>query len=121
MREHNRGLALEDATAGEEHFQGWFCRTDNGKYYVVAGHNHASVVEVQGLDNFKRSGGELTVTAEDLRRVQEWEKEIVKYRARESAKVMDCGRAEDNIRPMSLYQSSSRRRTHRRAGVCGSA
>ena len=99
MREHNRGLALEDATAGEEHFQGWFCRTDNGKYYVVAGHNHASVVEVQGLDNFKRSGGELTVTAEDLRRVQEWEKEIVKYRARESAKVMDCGRAEDNIKP----------------------
>ncbi|MCY3024623.1 MAG: hypothetical protein NTW87_37095 [Planctomycetota bacterium] len=99
MREHNRGLALEDATAGQEHFQGWFCRADNGKYYVVAGHNHASLVEVQGLDNFKRSGGDLVVTAEDLRKVQEWEKEMARYRARESAKVIDCGRAEDNIQP----------------------
>ncbi|HEY3322827.1 MAG TPA: hypothetical protein VGP72_20400 [Planctomycetota bacterium] len=99
LREHARGMALDDVTSGQEHFQGWFCRTDNGKYYAVAGHNHASIVEVQGIDRFRRSSGTVEVTAEELRKAQEWEKEIANYRAHESAKVIDCGRSEEKIEP----------------------
>jgi hypothetical protein len=91
MKEHDRGMRLDDVTCGQEHFQGWFCRSQaDGKYYAVAGHNHASVVEVAGLEKFKRLSGELNVTAEDVVRAQAWTKEVVKFRAREEAKVLDC-------------------------------
>ena len=40
-----RGMRLDDITPGQEHFQGYFTRTADNKYYAVAGHNHASVVE----------------------------------------------------------------------------
>lgn len=90
MKEHGRGLRLDDVTAGQEHFQGWFCRsTTDGKYYAVAGHNHASVVEVAGLEKFKRLGGEITVTPADLNQAQAWRKDVLKLRAREAAKVLD--------------------------------
>ena len=39
MPEHERGMILSDITVGEEHFQGYFCRTADNRYYVVAGHN----------------------------------------------------------------------------------
>lgn len=122
MKEHARGLRLDDVTVGQEHFQGWFCRVretpllepgrprpgngrdggvpppesagprgDHGsRYYAVAGHNHASVVEVEGLGKFKRLGGQLTVTAAEVDRTRQWAKDIVKFRAREEAKVLDC-------------------------------
>ena len=65
-------MRLDDLTAGQEHFWGWFARNlaDN-KYYVVAGHNHASVLEVTGLERFKRMSGELQITAADLLTVPE--------------------------------------------------
>jgi hypothetical protein len=91
MKEHGRGLRLDDVTVGQEHFQGWFCRsTTDGKYYAVAGHNHASVVEVAGLEKFKRLNGAFTITAADLDQTQAWRKEVNKLRSREAAKVLDC-------------------------------
>ncbi len=91
MSEHTRGLRLDDVTAGQEHFQGWFCRTEpEGRYYAVAGHNHASLVEVVGLDAYRRLGGDLRVTAEDLAQAQAWTKEVAKFRAREEARVLSC-------------------------------
>ncbi len=91
MKEHGRGLRLDDVTVGQEHFQGWFCRsTTDGKYYAVAGHNHASVVEVAGLEKFKRLGGEIAVTPADLNQTQAWRKDVNKLRSREAAKVLDC-------------------------------
>ena len=73
MTAHRRGMILEDITPGEEHFQGYFCRTADNRYYVVAGHNHASVLEVLGIDRCRRLGGELTVTAEDVHKAQQWD------------------------------------------------
>ena len=69
-----RGMRLDDITPGQEHFQGYFTRTADNKYYAVAGHNHASVVEVAGLDRFKRFSGELTIGAPDLAAAQSWER-----------------------------------------------
>ena len=93
MRDHERGLRLDDATAGQEHFSGYFCRTfEDGKYYVVAGHNHASVVEVVGVDKFQRLGGALTVAPDDVRKAQEWELHNAKLIARKDVRVIDCYR-----------------------------
>lgn len=88
-----RGLRLDDVTAGQEHFSGYFCRSfEDGKYYAVAGHNHASVVEVVGLDAARRLGGKLTVTPDDVRKAQDWERAHARQVARHEAKVLDCFR-----------------------------
>ncbi len=95
MPERPRGMRLDDATAGQEHFWGWFTRSraDN-KYYVVAGHNHASVLEVTGLDRFKRFGGELTITAADLQKAQDWERQHEQRLVYQRAPVLDSYRFE---------------------------
>ncbi len=99
MPEHQRGLDLSDATVGQEHFNGWVCRCrEDGKYYAVAGHHQASVVELIGLDDFTRLEGPLTVTPEDLRAAQAWEKEMAKYKARASIKLIQCTPLEKPVR-----------------------
>lgn len=100
MEENDRGLDLSDVTAGQEHFSGWFCRSrQDDKYYAVAGHHWAGVVEVEGLDAFKRLGGSLTVTPEDIAAAMAWEKETARYRAKDRLKVYDCYRAERSPLP----------------------
>ena len=90
MREHDRGMRLDDVTTGQEHFEGWFCRSaEDGRYYAVAGHNHASVVEVVGIDRYRRFGGEITVTEEDLARARERNAELVAFRSAREPRVID--------------------------------
>jgi hypothetical protein len=48
------------------------------------------VVEVSGIEKFKRLSGEIAVTAADVDRTLAWRKDVLKFRAREAAKVMDC-------------------------------
>ena len=99
MRDHQRGLRLENVTAGQEHFQGYFCRTlEDDKYYVVAGHNHASVVEVGGIDKFRRLRGTFTVTPESLRTAQAWEFDQQNKQAYERGSVIDCFRSKNPVR-----------------------
>ncbi|PAW86750.1 MAG: hypothetical protein B9S33_07390 [Pedosphaera sp. Tous-C6FEB] len=71
---NTRGMKMDDITAGQEHFQGYFTRTADNKYYAVAGHNHASVVEVAGLDRFKRFAGKLAIGGKELAATQAWER-----------------------------------------------
>lgn len=92
MKAHARGLVLDDVTSGEEHFSGWFCKTSDGKYYAVAGHNHISLVEVIGLNEFKRLGGELTVTDDDVVRARAWDARRQKTEVYARAPVLDCYR-----------------------------
>ncbi|MFM7292526.1 MAG: hypothetical protein ACKO6B_15055 [Planctomycetia bacterium] len=90
MREHDRGMRLDDVTTGQEHFDGWFCRsTEDGRYYAVAGHNHASVVEVVGMDRFRRFGGEITVTEEDVARARKRNADLVAFNAAREPRVID--------------------------------
>ena len=90
MKEHGRGLRLEECTAGQEHFAGYFCRTADDKYYVVAGHNHASVVEVAGMDRFKRLSGTVKVTDDDIKKAAAWEYETQKRKSYEEARIVEC-------------------------------
>jgi hypothetical protein len=90
MREHDRGMRLDDVTTGQEHFEGWFCRSaEDGRYYAVAGHNHASVVEVMGIDSFRRFNGEITVTEEDVQRARQRNAELVAFRSAREPRVID--------------------------------
>jgi hypothetical protein len=56
-----------------EHYQGCVVKADDGKVYAVAGHNHASVVRVDGLEDVVRREGTIRVTADDLARTRDWE------------------------------------------------
>lgn len=71
MKEHERGQLMTDLNAGQEHFAGWVCRSEqDGKFYAVAGHNHASVLEIIGLEDIRRTSGTITVTAEDIEKAR---------------------------------------------------
>jgi len=95
MEGARRGHDLSDVSAGQEHFSGWLCRSrQDGKYYAVAGHHWAGVVEVEGLDEFKRFGGTLTVTPDDVAAAMRWERQVARYRARDELKVHDCYQTE---------------------------
>ncbi|MBI2191688.1 MAG: hypothetical protein HYU36_06870 [Planctomycetes bacterium] len=89
MTEHHRGLRLDNHTPGQEHFNGYFCRASDGKYYMVAGHNHASLIEVKGLETFKRLSGEISLTADGLRNARNWEVEQQKQKVFAEAPVYD--------------------------------
>jgi hypothetical protein len=67
-----RGLTLDRVTLGGEHFGGSFQRADNGRYYLVAGHNHNSIVELTGLETMRRLESTFTVSDDDLAAVEAW-------------------------------------------------
>ena len=67
-----RGMSLDNFTMGEEHFGGGYYRTADGKFYLVAGHNHFSLVELQGLETMKRQESTLTLTTDDLAAAELW-------------------------------------------------
>ncbi|MCX5661344.1 MAG: hypothetical protein NTW19_16815 [Planctomycetota bacterium] len=73
--EHQRGFPLDNLSLGQEHFWGYLCKTvADGKFYAVAGHNHASIVEVQGLDKFKRLSGSVVVADADIAKTALWDR-----------------------------------------------
>ena len=93
MSEANRGLDLADITLGQEHFQGYFCKTQaDNKYYAVAGHIHGSVVEVLGLDKFKRIKGDFEVTPKLLVDTSAWDRAKEKREVYQRSPVIDCYR-----------------------------
>jgi hypothetical protein len=62
----DRGMSLDNVTLGGEHFGGGYFRTGDGKYYLVAGHNHNSIAELTGLDTMKRQQSIITITDKDM-------------------------------------------------------
>jgi len=92
MADFHRGLDLADVTAGQEHFQGCFRKTADNRYYVVAGHNHASVVEVIGIDKFRRYPGTVRITPKEIRTARSYRHGLAAVTVHRKAPVMDCYR-----------------------------
>ncbi|MHC4884142.1 MAG: NHL repeat-containing protein [Planctomycetota bacterium] len=92
MTECKRGMDLTGITPGAEHFRGYLTRTrEDNRHYLVAGHNHISILEILGLEKYKRMEGTLTVTPDDIRRVQAWEKAQAKKTVYARAPLYHCG------------------------------
>jgi hypothetical protein len=64
---------VSDLRMDEEHFFGSVTRTEDGKVYALAGHNHLSLVRVDGFETIKRLNGTATVRKEDLDAAKTWE------------------------------------------------
>lgn len=86
-----RGTRFDGLSASQEHFHGFFTKSDSdGKYYIVHGHNLIAITEVLGLDRFRRLGGAITVTAADVQQVREYEAERARREVKSQARVMEC-------------------------------
>lgn len=90
MLEHDRGMSLDGVTVGQEHFSGYFCRTNDNKYYAIAGHNHISLVEIEGFDKFKRMNGTVDVTPQQLVEAEGIAQQQQKLQQFAEAPVIDC-------------------------------
>ncbi len=65
-----RNASMKTINFSSEHFYPTFTRTSDGKYYMVAGMNHVSIVRVDGFDTIRRLPDQkLDVTAAQLRKL----------------------------------------------------
>lgn len=78
---------LSDLTLGDEHFGGSITKAVDGHVYAVAGHNHNSVVRVDGLESMRRLQGTITVTKADIEATRAWD---VQRAASEQLKKGPC-------------------------------
>lgn len=61
------GMRLDPLSASQEHFHGFFTRYEaDNRYAIVAGFTHMSILEVKGLDKYRRVATEFAVTAADI-------------------------------------------------------
>ncbi len=68
------GTHLGQLTASQEHFHGFFTKSEaDGKYYIIMGFTNMSIMEVAGLDRFKRFHADVEVRPEDIERAKAWE------------------------------------------------
>ncbi len=58
-----RGMEVGNRSLQQEHFGGAMTQVEDGRVYLVVGHNHNSVVRVDGLDEIERFGGKLKLVA----------------------------------------------------------
>jgi hypothetical protein len=91
--QHDRGMNLGRLTIGQEHFGGYMGRSfEDDKFYAVAGHNHASVVEIVGLDRFKRKQGEVSISDASIAETIAWERETQQRKMFERAPLVEAYR-----------------------------
>ena len=87
------GTRLDPLSANQEHFHGFFTRSEaDGKYYVIFGFTNMSIVEVVGLDRFQRFRAEVTVAPEDLQKARAWEAERARRTVASRALVLTARR-----------------------------
>lgn len=101
------GDKYEHLTGGQEHFHGHFTKSEaDGKYYAVFGHNYISLLEVEGLDRFKRIEGTVTVGSDDVRRVRDWEAERARRVVKSNARLIYANAMADDEVPFSSQISN---------------
>jgi hypothetical protein len=73
--ESRPGTRMDPLSVGMNHLHGFFTRTEpDNRYFIVAGFTHMSILEVKGLDQYRRFAvSEVTVTTADLRRARDSE------------------------------------------------
>jgi hypothetical protein len=54
MPEKRRAMAIEGVTFGAEHFHPTITQVDSGEVYMVVGHEHSSIVRLEGFETVRR-------------------------------------------------------------------
>ncbi|HUS58451.1 MAG TPA: hypothetical protein VM141_07345, partial [Planctomycetota bacterium] len=104
--EYKRGTRLDGLSLGQEHFHHYFCKTEqDGKFYIVAGGNHISVVEVKGLEKYKRIGGTINVTRELRDRVRQWQAARVRKQLFAQAPIIECPKIDGRFTMQTYMQN----------------
>ena len=86
---------LSDLRPGQEHYAGCVVRTDDGNVYAIVGHNHMSVVRVDGLESLQRLSGDIKVSEANLEITRQWRLQCdMRELARKEAKVAIMPRIE---------------------------
>ncbi|QEH32050.1 NHL repeat protein [Aquisphaera giovannonii] len=68
MPEARRGMVIEGVTFSAEHFHPTITQVDGGEVYMVVGHEHSSIVRLEGLDAVRRIDlGSIAVDDSSLR------------------------------------------------------
>jgi hypothetical protein len=89
--EYKPGTRMDGLTASQEHFHGFFCKTeDDGKYRIVIGGDHASIIEVRGLDKFKRFKKEIEITPAVIEKTQKWEAANMRQNIFSRSPTLEC-------------------------------
>jgi hypothetical protein len=79
---------VSDLRPGQEHYQGCVVKTDDGHVYAIVGHNHISVVRVEGLEKLQRLNGGFSVSAEQAEQTRLWQaRELVRRQAAQAPKI----------------------------------
>ncbi len=94
---------LSDVRLPQEHYQGCIVKAENGVVYAVAGHNHMSIVKVEGLEQLQRLNGEISITVDDINKTQAWTlQRAMQDRERQEPKVAKIPNVE---KPMNISGS----------------
>ncbi len=92
MPEATRGMLLNDVSGGEEQWFPSITQTENGSVYLVAGHEHNSIIRLEGLESIQRiTLGEVTVSEQDLSTGAMYELDLT-YNTPSSARTIAQGR-----------------------------
>ncbi len=93
-----RGMSLNHISLNTEHFGGTFNQLSDGRVFMVAGHNHNSVIRVDGLDRITRFDGSIEVSAEQSKLAAERPPiDPVAAASAAKPKVMQVPRAPDGV------------------------
>ncbi len=88
------GTRMDPLSGGQEMFHGFFTQSEkDGRAYIIAGGNYMSIMEVKGLEKFKRTRGEVRVTPEDIQRVHLRESENTRREIVSTVPLIECRRA----------------------------
>jgi|GEM_PF-867646 len=67
---------LNDLRVGQEHYQGHVAAPDDKQVYAIAGHNHMSVLKIDGFESIIRMEGKINITDKDLTKTAEWKDQM---------------------------------------------
>ena len=93
------GTRLDPLTASQEHFHGFFTRTEpDNRYFIIAGFVNMSVIEVKGMERFRRAQATFEVTAADIARVRRREAKQFRQTGGDATRLIarDVSDAKDN-------------------------
>ncbi len=89
--DHSMGTPMPNLSLGQEHFHCFFTKSQSdGKFYLVAGPLEINILEVTGLEKFKRLEGKFEVTPAMLAEARRWDAKRVKRQNLSKPKIIDC-------------------------------